>query len=199
MPFTQSVEQQRKEERNKARRDFHWNVQGVRGKTREHPLGRFSVDLGNGPSGQYYDVRYNLHVCAFIIKKWGRNAYNGPAIEITIGGRKCKVYCHIDITTPRQDFLWHGNVEGPHIVIESYEFNEGQPQKLSENCIWLSPGNIFDLYAHMKNNKPGWPYCITKKLVDAVSIGVAAIESRKNRKDSDSSDSEEVYGLDLFD
>lgn len=197
MPFQQSVEQQRIEERNKARRETEWNVKGLRGKTREHPLGSFSVDLGKGVSRQYYDVRYNLHVCKSIIKKWKRNAYNGDSIKINVGGRDCYVHCHIDITTPREDFLWHGDVEGPHIVIESYELTRGRPQKLADNCIWLSPDDIFQLYIHMENGKDGWPRCITAKLVNNVTIGIDTIEKKKNRQVADS-DSEEEGGLGLL-
>lgn len=167
---------------------------GNRGQ-RSHALGSFQS--GDPVMGrQYYDVRYNLHICKELILMWGRNAYSsdaakgGAPITVSHGGTHYDVHCHIDITTPRENYLWHG-VEGPHVVVEYYcEQGSDQVQRLEDNSIWLSPNDVFKLYVWERDNNSAarnghgprtWPEWLKQRFVDRIVTKLAAIARRQQR------------------
>ncbi|WP_282604794.1 hypothetical protein [Pelagibius sp. Alg239-R121] len=171
--------------------------------TRSNPLG--SVMCG-GLGKQHYDVRYNVHICKSIIEYWGRNAYSSEK-HGTIGfklpdGRDCEVACHIDITTPRDNVLWHGHIEGPHVVVEWYRIADTFGiQRLDDNCFWLSPNDVFMLYIHTRDSakgdeKPGdsWPAWLIKRFSNLIVLKQQAILNRKNRPEVESDDEEDFFG-----
>lgn len=194
-----------------------FNAQGLRGKTRTHPLGTLQVSKDEFPgtqgleqSRQYYDPRYNVWACKFLISYWGRNAYgtggsgdsgSTPILVDVPSVGQCKVWCHIDITTPREDFLWHGAVEGPHIVVDSYQTETGQPQRGGE-AIWLSPQDVYKLALHQygcaqRGVAAGneWPHEITGKLAAVISDKQETIRRKANRASTASDDDEPLGNL----
>jgi hypothetical protein len=148
--------------------------------------GQRTFALGTFQSGdkklgrQHYDVRYNLHVCKELITMWGRNAYTtdsnkgGEPIVISDSGAVYDVYCHIDITTPRDNFLWH-HIEGPHVVVDGYtKRGDTYPKKCKKgNVFALSPDEVYMLYVwerdHNKdrpnNTARTWPQWLLKKIL----------------------------------
>jgi hypothetical protein len=153
---------------------------GTRGQ-RQFALGAFQS--GDKKLGrQYYDVRFNVHLCKALILAWGRNAYSsdedvGLPITASHGGQTLTVWCHIDITTPRENFLWHG-IEGPHVVIERYKI-VGDPYpkrtyKPKSNVFAITPDDLFRLYLwenehntgkSMKDPARTWPQWLLERLV----------------------------------
>lgn len=192
-----------------------FNAKGLRGKTRSNPLGTLQVSKDEFPgtqgleqARQYYDPRYNVWACKFLISYWGRNAYgtggagdssSTPIVVNVPSVGACKVWCHIDITTPREDFLWHGAVEGPHIVVDSYQTGSGMPQRGGES-IWLSPSDVYRLALHQhgcsgRGVAPGteWLHEITGKLAQVISDKQETIRRKANRV-SAASDEDEPLG-----
>lgn len=194
-----------------------FNAQGLRGKTRKNPLGTLQVGKDDFPgtkgieqARQYYDPRYNVWACKFLISYWGRNAYgtggagdsgSTPIVVTVPSVGDCKVWCHIDITTPREDFLWHGEVEGPHIVLDNYQVGTGMPQR-SGASIWLSPADVYKLALHQfgcsqRGVAPGteWPHEITGKLATVISDKQDTIRRKANRASTTSDDDDPMGGL----
>ena len=129
---------------------------------RTQPLGSFqSGDKVLGK--QNYDVRFNAHVCKALILSWGRNAYSsdedkGRPLEVSRDGQTLIVFCHIDITTPRDNMLWH-HIEGPHVVIERYKVkNDPNPKrtyKAKSPVFELTPNDVFMLYVWERDHNQG--------------------------------------------
>ena len=162
----QAAQQRAAEVQRQTQVENTWNAQGhVKKGVRKHPLGTLSVfpDEFDGTVGmpansrrQFYDVRYDIWACKFLISYWGRNAYTtkpkgGAARPIRIhkDAQNYDVHCHIDITTPNANVLWHGDVEGPHIIVESYQavgalyWNPARG-----HAIELTPAHVKDLALH---------------------------------------------------
>jgi hypothetical protein len=153
---------------------------GNRGQ-RTNPLGAFQS--GDKKLGrQNYDVRFNVHICKYIILSWGRNAYTsdtkkgGAPIAVSYQGQLLSVSCHIDITTPRDNMLWHG-IEGPHVVIEGYKLPNGtHPHryfKPRNSTFEITPNDLFKLYIWERDNNAGramndpartWPDWLLERL-----------------------------------
>lgn len=160
---------------------------GNRGQ-RTESLGSFQT--GHKIMGkQHYDVRYNVHICKALILSWGRNAYTtdsrkgGAPIPVEKNGVRLEVFCHIDITTPRDNMLWH-HVEGPHVVIEGYrkvgDIHPNRNYKPKSAVFELTPGNVFDLYVYERDRNAGkpmndptrvWPGWMTERLATHCLIG----------------------------
>ncbi len=151
-----------------------------------------TVGMPEGSERQYYDPRYNVWAVKFLCSYWGRNAYSTSKHgEITVSdgkGGQFIVYCHIDIATPRDNFLRHGDVYGPHIVIEAFQRPDSSRQyKLEANCLFLTPEEVYLLALHqhrcMREGGPRtWPPCIESKLRDACTVGVETSEAKQQRK-----------------
>ena len=140
----------------------------------------------------------------------GRNAYgtggsgdsgSTPILVNVPSVGPCKVWCHIDITTPREDFLRHGEVEGPHIVVDSCQTGSGMPQRGGES-IRLSPQDAYRLALHQfgcaqRGLAAGtaWPHEITGKLAGVISDKQETIRRKANRARTASDDDEPIGGL----
>lgn len=194
-----------------------FNAKGLRGRTRRNPPGTLQVSKDEFPatpaleqSRQHYDPRCNVRACKVLISYWGRNAYgtggsgdsgSTPIVVNVPSVGPCKVWCHIDITTPREDFLRHGEVEGPHIVVDSCQTGSGMPQRGGES-IRLSPQDAYRLALHQfgcaqRGLAAGtaWPHEITGKLAGVISDKQETIRRKANRARTASDDDEPIGGL----
>lgn len=186
---------------------------------RQHKLGTLMVSREEFPvltaplppgqqpmaAKQYYDPRYNVWACKFIVAYWNRNAYSTDAAPIKVklsDGTDADVWCHIDITTPRENFLWHGNVEGPHIVVEGFKLQgDTHAQKpKTDGCIWISPETLYELALHQHascadGKAPGqeWPLSVTDELTRTIVSNTKPAASGSGSS-SDSSGDEGGFG-----
>jgi hypothetical protein len=181
---------------------------------REHPLGVVQIGKDefpgtrgiNGSERQYFDPRYNVWSVKFLCSFWGRNAWSsdtgkgGCPFEVTDPTYgKLIVFCHIDIATPRDNFLRHGKVCGPHIVIEYFKkYGEDRVLRLDDNCIELTPDHVYKLALHQHGcwkagTEPGasWPPFLVEMLREACTAGIRATEKRK-AKSTTSIDDEDI-------
>ena len=105
--------------------------------------GEFEGTKGPPSSGtrMYFDTRCNVWAVKFLCNYWGTGAYStdvekgGSPIQFMAAGKTYTVHCHIDVATPREDFLVHGGVEGPHIVVSGYNRDDFKtvPQNINKN------------------------------------------------------------------